>query len=98
MIRLIENKFFFETQHINVTLLFNNHIIMAYSDDESELLKVFIIILTSFIIAVRIMIFLYHLVKQIRNISIRRRINSNGFRLFGRTVQMKLNRLTIWTN
>ena len=63
MIRLIENKFFFKAQHMNVTLLFNNHIIITYSDNEFDLLKIFIIISTLFIIAIKIIIFLHYLAK-----------------------------------
>ena len=37
VIGLIENKLFSETQPIIVTLLLNNHVIMAHSDNESDL-------------------------------------------------------------
>ena len=63
MIRLIENKIFFKAQHMNVTLLFDNHIIMTYNDNESDLSEVFIIVSISFIIVVRITTFSHHFAK-----------------------------------
>ena len=63
MIRLIENKIFFKAQHMNVTLLFDNHIIMAHNDNESDLSEVFIIVSISFIIVVRITTFSHHFAK-----------------------------------
>ena len=99
VIRLTENKFFSEAQHINVTLLFNNHITMAHSDDESELSEASTTISTSFTIAARTTTSSHHPAKQTRNISTRRGVvDPNGFRPSGRTVQMDLDRLTIWTD
>ena len=43
VIGLTENKIFSDAQHIIVTLLFNNHIIMTSSDNESELSEASII-------------------------------------------------------
>ena len=74
MIRLIENKFFFKIQHINIILLFDNHIIITHSNNKFDLSKAFIIISTLFIIVIKITIFSHHLVKQIRNISTRKRM------------------------
>ena len=65
MIGLTENKFFSEAQHINVILLFNNHIIMTHNDNEFELSETFISFSISFILVIKIMIFSHHLAKQI---------------------------------
>ena len=72
VIGLTENKCFSDAQHIIVTLLFNTHIIMAHSDNESEISEAPITLSTPFIIFERSTIFSHHLVKQTRNISIPR--------------------------
>ena len=63
MIRLTENKLFSKLQHINVILLFDNHITITHSDNEFELSEIIIIISTSFTLVVRITTFSHHLAK-----------------------------------
>ena len=63
MIKLTENKFVFKAQYINIILLFDNHIIMAHSDNESDLSKILIIVSISFILIIKIMIFSHHSAK-----------------------------------
>ena len=60
MIRLIENNFFFKIQYINVILLFDNHIIITYNDNEFDLSETLIIFSTSFIFIIKITIFSHY--------------------------------------
>ena len=78
VMKLMENKIFSDVQHIIVISFFNNHIIMAHNDNESELSEVFIIFSISFIIFARFTICSYHLVKQTRNLSISRGVWGQG--------------------
>ena len=74
MIRLTENKFFFKAQHINVILLFDNHITITHSDNEFDLSKALIIVSTPFTLAIKITTFSHHPAKQTRNISTRKKM------------------------
>ena len=63
----------FSSRFIMKLLLFNNHIIMAHSDNESKLSEAFTTAINSFIIAARSVIFT-KIVKYIRNIDSRRSV------------------------